>query len=108
VTDPSPGSRRTLLPLSGVEGVAVVVSRERDLAALWEVEDISRYRVHLVARLVTDVEAALEDDLHLVIRVLVDQRRALLEAVEAGGDGLLGVVLIAAGNVTQEGILICD
>lgn len=74
-----------------VESVAKVVSSEGDLAALGKVKHVARHRVHLVAGLVADVEAALEDDLHLVVGVLVDERRAFGEAVEACRDGLFGV-----------------
>lgn len=66
-----------------IESKAVVFCGERDLGALGEVEDVALDGVHLVARLVADVEAAFEYDLHLVVRVFVDERRALLETIEA-------------------------
>lgn len=49
----------------------------------------------LGARLIRDVEAALDDDLHLVVGVLVHKRRALLQAVEPGRYGLLWVSFLS-------------
>ena len=48
----------------------------------------------LVTRFIADVETALHDDLHLVVRILIYERRALLETVEASTDRLLGIVLL--------------
>ena len=89
-------SCRILFSLPAKEAQAIVVRRECDLRTLREVEDVPRYGVDLVARLVADVEAALHDDLHLVVCILIDERRALLETVEAGANRLLGVVLLPA------------
>ena len=89
-------SRRVLISLPNKESQAIIISRERNLRTLGEVEGVAWYGVHLVARLVTNVEAALYDDLHLVVRVFVHQRRSFLEAVETGTDWFLGVVMLPA------------
>jgi hypothetical protein len=57
--------------------------------------------VHFLARLVADVELALEDDLHLVVGVRVDERRAGLESVEAAGERLFGIVDVAGPLVIR-------
>jgi hypothetical protein len=44
---------------------------------------------------VRDLVLALNDDLHLVVGVGVDQRLALFEAVESRRDGFLGVDFVA-------------
>jgi len=72
-----------LWTLTNVERQAKVLGRERDLAALGEVEHITLDGVHLVARLVGNIEVAVNDDLHLIVVVAVDERSTLLQAVEA-------------------------
>ena len=52
-----------------------------------------------LASLVADVELALQDDLHLMVGISVNKRSSLLKSVNATADGLLGVDLLAAGNV---------
>ena len=47
--------------------------------------------MHFLARLVADIEAAGDDDLHFVVRVLVHERSPGFEAVETGGNGRLVV-----------------
>lgn len=44
-----------------------------------------------LARLVTDIEFTLQDDLAFVVGIGVDKWGALLESVETTADGLLGV-----------------
>lgn len=95
-------SRRTLLPLARIERQAIILRRERNLRALRKEEHISRLSLNLLARLIGDGERALNDDLHLVVRVRVDERGALLQPVEAAGDGLLGVDLVADASVSEE------
>ena len=53
-----------------------VVRLKRNVRTLGEVEHIALSRVHFLARLVRDIEAAVDDDLHLVVCVLVDKRSA--------------------------------
>ena len=86
-----------LPPLPHKEAQPITIRRERNLGALGKIQHIARHGVHLLARLVLDVELALDDDLHLVVGVGVDERGALFEAVEAGGDGFFGVDFLAAG-----------
>ncbi len=79
-----PHLSRPLPPLPDKEAQAVRVGGEGDLGALGEVEDVAGDGVHLLPGLVLDVELALDDDLHLVVRVRVHERRALFQPVEAG------------------------
>lgn len=67
---------------------------ERYLRALGEVEHVARSRRHLLARLVGDFKLALEDDLHFIVGIFVNQRGAFLQPVEAGRDGFVGIVLV--------------
>lgn len=72
-----------------------VVGAERNGATLGEEEDVALGRLDLFAAgVVLDVEVAVEDDLHLVIRVLVHERRALFQTVEAARER--GIALVAA------------
>ena len=71
---------------------------ERDDAALGKIKYIPRLGVHLLSRLVRNEDLAFENHLHLVVRVLVDQVVARLEAVQAACYRLFGVDLVAAGN----------
>lgn len=75
-----------------VESQPVRGSGEGNLGALREVEDIAGLGGDLLTGLVRDLEFALQDNLHLVVRVLVDQRGTLLETVETARDRLLGVI----------------
>jgi len=59
--------RSTLLPSTSVERKTVVISREGYLGAFWEIEDVAWHSVHLLARLVSDVKVALQNDFHLVV-----------------------------------------
>lgn len=80
-----------------VERQPVVVRRERDLSPLGEIKHISRAGSDLLARFIRDFELALEDDLHLVVGVGVDERGAFFQSVEAARDRLFGVVFLAGG-----------
>ena len=64
--------------------------------------------MHRLASLITNVELALQDDLHLVVGISIDKGSSLLESVDATADGLLRVDLVAAGNVTEVGVLVGD
>ena len=44
--------------------------------------------------------------LHLIVGVLVNKRRSLLETVEASADRRLWVLLLAGGNVAQECVFV--
>lgn len=72
------------------------------------IENVALDSVHLLAGLISNVELAVDDDLHLVVSVVVDERRALLETVEAGGDGGDGVVGLRGHDVAEEGVLVGD
>lgn len=58
-----------------------------DPTAAREVEDVAAAAGDALARLVADDELAVDDHLHLVVRVLVHQRRARLQPVQAARDG---------------------
>lgn len=104
--------RRPLSPLSSLKSIStnfpakadmityverqpVVVRRERDLRPLGEIKHISGGGSDLLARFIRDFELALEDDLHLVVGVGVDERGAFFQSVEATRDRLFGVVFLA-------------
>ena len=72
-------SSATLLPLPDEKSKPKVVRLKRDLRTLGEVKHIALSRVHFLACLVRDVEAAVDNDLHLVVCVLVDKRSACRE-----------------------------
>ena len=72
-------SSATLLPLPDEKSKPKVVRLKRNLRTLGKVKHIALSRVHFLARLVRDVEAAVDNDLHLVVRVLVDKRSACRE-----------------------------
>lgn len=65
-----------LLPLPTEEPKPKIVRLKRNLAPLGEIEHIAFGRVHLLASLVRDVEASVNNNLHLVVCVLVDKRSA--------------------------------
>jgi hypothetical protein len=54
--------------------------------------------VHLLPGLVADVEFSIHDDLHLVVRVRIDEWSASFESVESTADGLLLVDMITINN----------
>lgn len=85
-----------LLPLANEEANTKVVGRKGNLRALGEVKNVALLRLDLVASLVADVKVAVDDELDLVVRVLVDKRSAFLEAVDAARDGRYFVILLAA------------
>jgi len=98
----------TLLALASVEGQAVGVGLEGNNAALGKVENITSNGVDGLTGLIADVELALQDDLHLVVGISVNKGSSLLESVDATADGLLGVDLVIADNVAEEGVLVGD
>ena len=61
-----------------------------------------------LASLVANVELALQDDLHLMVGICIDKRRALFQSVDAAAERLLWVDLVVADNVTKESILVGD
>jgi len=69
-------SSTALLPLSNEEPKPKVIRRESDLRPLGEVQHISLGGMHFLASLVRDIEAPVDNDLHLMVGVLVDKRRA--------------------------------
>lgn len=94
---PASPLRRALSPLPCIKRESIIVRLEGDLGALGEVKHVAGHGMHALARLVGDVEGALDDDLHLVVGVCVDEGGAFFEAVEACGEGLLGVDFVAGG-----------
>ena len=62
--------------------------------------------MHSLTGFVTDVEFSLQDDLHLVVRVSVDERSALFKSVNPAADWVLRVDTLAACNVAEVGIFI--
>lgn len=64
--------------------------------------------MNFLARPILDVKLAVDNDLHLVVRIVVHQRRSLLQSVEARDDGGYGVVWLGSCEVSQEGILVGD
>jgi hypothetical protein len=95
---------QTYSSLADEESKTEVLSSEGDFGSLWEVEDIPLLGLNLLAGLVADGELAINNDLHLIVGVLVDERGALLEAVEASRDWLGGIS--RGRNVPKEGVLI--
>lgn len=93
-----------------VESQPVRGSGEGNLGALREVEDIAGLGDDLLTGLVRDLEFALQDNLHLVVRVLVDQRGTLLETVETARDRLLGVIrlTICPSRLSNRSNRLCD
>ncbi len=67
---------------------------EGDRASLWEVEDVARRSMDLLSCLVGYLNFALDDDLHLMIRICIHEGRSLLQTIETTGDCLVGVILI--------------
>lgn len=61
-----------------------------------------------LASLIADIELALQDDLHLVVGISVNEGSALFKSVDATADGLLRVDLVTAGDVAEEGVPVGD
>jgi hypothetical protein len=61
--------------------------------------------VHLLPGLVADIEFSIHDDLHLMVRVRVDEWSAGFESIESTADGLLlvDVITINSANVSSRG-----
>ena len=81
--DSAKGKGPPTCTLTSIERQAVRVCLECNNAALGEVENISRNRVHGLASLVADLELALKDDLHFVIGICVDKWCAFFEPVKS-------------------------
>lgn len=80
-----------------VECQTIRLGRKGNLRSLGEIEHIAGTGSDLLACLIRDLELPLQDDLHLIVGVGVDERGTLLQTVEATRDGLLGIVLVAGG-----------
>ena len=83
-----------------IKGQTVRWRREGDRGSFGEVEDIASGSLDLLPSSVGNFELALENYLHLMIRVCVHQRGALLETIETAGDGLFRVVRLASRAAT--------
>lgn len=73
---PNDPLRSILLPLPTEEPKPKIVRLKRNFRALGEIKHISFSSVHFLARLVRNVKAAVDDNLHLVVCVLVDEGSA--------------------------------
>lgn len=58
-------------------------------------KNIPRPCSHTLPSLIRDLKLTLNDDLHLVISIRVDQRLPFFKTVQAAGDGFFGVKLLA-------------
>src|SRR5256885_6500698 len=65
-----------LLPLAGIKRQAECLCLKCDLATLGKIKHVPLRRVHLLTCLIRDVELTVDNNLHLVVRVLVHQRCA--------------------------------
>ena len=88
-------SRSPLFPLPRIKRQPIIIRLKRNRRPLRKIKHIPRRSMHLFARLIRNDKRALDNNLHLVIRVRIHERRALLQAVETCRDGLLGVDLVA-------------
>lgn len=61
-----------------------------------------------LARLVGDVEAPFQNDLHLVVCVLVYQRSAFFKTIDSATDRRFGVVFFGTGDVAEVGVFVGD
>ncbi|WPK26866.1 hypothetical protein PUMCH_004230 [Australozyma saopauloensis] len=88
------------------ESISVAGSLEGDSSTLLEVENITWLGGNLVPGLVGDpvLTLNLQDDLHLIVVVVVDQWLTLLLLVETTGD-LLFLRGVGGESVTQEGVV---
>ena len=94
--NPAEASRNTtafsssvLGPLTTEESQTPIDRLESDVGSLGEEKHVPLARLDRLTGLIRDFEIAVDDDLHLVVRVLVNQRLARIETVEAGTDGRL-------------------
>jgi len=88
---------------------------KRNLTPLREIKHIAFPPRDFLPRLITNDKLAIDNDLHLMVRILIHQRRAFLKAVQAAGYWLCGV---GAGlsvwkcgraggeNVAKEGVFV--
>jgi hypothetical protein len=70
------------------------------------IKHIALHCMHLLSRLVRDIEFAINDDLHLMVCVFVDQRRAFLQSIESRRDRSCWIVGLGCCNVAEEGVLV--
>jgi hypothetical protein len=94
--------------LAGVKCQSIAVRLKCNGGTGRKIKDVPRFRFDLVACLIGNPKHALDNDLHLVVCVLVDKRRALFETVKACADGLFWVQVLRGGDVTEIGVLVGD
>ena len=94
--NPAEASRNTtassssiLGPLTTEETQTPIDRLESDVGSLGKEEHVPLGRLDRLTGLIRDLEIAVDDDFHLIVRVLVNQRLARIETVEAGADGRL-------------------
>jgi hypothetical protein len=76
--------------------------------ALLTIKHISLHRMDLPSRLITDIKFPIDNDLDLVVCILVDQRRALLQSIKASRYRSCWVVGLGGRNITKVGVLVGD
>lgn len=78
-----------------IKSQPIRLGRKGNLGSLGEIKHIPRLSLHFLPGLIGDLEFALEDNLHLIVAVAVDQGSAFFKTVEAARDGFFGVVFVA-------------
>lgn len=86
--------RRIPPPLPHKEPQPALLRFKRNHAPLWKEEDIPLFRLHALPALIRNLKVAVNDDLHLVVGVGIDERGTRFEAVEARGDGVVFAVAV--------------
>jgi len=92
LTNPFPSSHHrhssAILPsLSTKEPQASLHSLESNHTPLGEEKNIALCSLHALSTLIRDFKVTIDNNLHFIVRVGVDERGARVEAVEASGDG---------------------
>ncbi len=80
-------SSAILPPLSTKEPQASLHSLESNHTPLGEEKHIALCSLHALSTLIRDFKVTIDDNLHLIVSVGVNERGAGVEAVEASGDG---------------------
>ena len=74
--------RTTLLSLAGIESQPICLSLESDDSALGKVKHISRNSMYFLTGLIGNVKLPLDNDLHLMVGIGIDEWGAGFESVE--------------------------
>jgi hypothetical protein len=57
------------------------------------------------------LKLSLQNNLHFIVGIGIDQRGTFLQAIEAAGDWLIGIIFVAAGEINVSEwvcVYICD